>query len=441
MNNIFKFRAHHLSTWGARSAFSLIDQGITSGSTFLLSAWLARSLSPESYGAFAVAFAGFLFVSGFHNVIFIEPMTVVGPSSYSERIHDYMGTQLRGNLIIVGVALAIALAAGAILSLSEARGPLVNTMAATGVSAPFILIFWLTRRMCYVVQNPFIAAQASALYLALLFLGALGLERLGELGPGAAFLLMGGAGTVASVFIFRRLGLPLSVLAADSPPSLRQVFNENWTYGRWITLTTILSWVSLQAQTFLAAGILGLSAAGVLRAMQLPSLAMTQIVIATTLVLLPSISAELGRGNLDRLRQKAVLASLALAGLGIVFAVGLFLLAGPLEHLLFGGRYASTAWLIPVLGLAPVFTGFSSGLSLALRTLRKSEFELLAYAVSSIAAIGLAVVLMPRLGLLGAVVSIVGSTAVLAAAVFGCFLKWGRGDAVKLEELQIEEAI
>jgi len=186
---------------------------------------------------------------------------------------------------------------------------------------------------------------------------------------------------------------------------------------------------------------LGLSAAGVLRAMQLPSLAMTQIVIATTLVLLPSISAELGRGNLDRLRQKAVLASLALAGLGIVFAVGLFLLAGPLEHLLFGGRYASTAWLIPVLGLAPVFTGFSSGLSLALRTLRKSEFELLAYAVSSIAAIGLAVVLMPRLGLLGAVVSIVGSTAVLAAAVFGCFLKWGRGDAVKLEELQIEEAI
>jgi O-antigen/teichoic acid export membrane protein len=407
----------------------------------LLNAWLARSLSPESYGAFAVAFAGFLFVSGFHNVIFVEPMTVIGPSSYSERISDYMHAQLRGNLIIVCVVAGLALAAGAFLSLSGSRGPLVNAISAAGVGAPLILIFWLTRRMCYVVQNPLISAQGSALYLALLFAGILGLQRFGRLGPGTGFLLMGGAGTVASVFIFRRLGLPLSVLTANSSPSLRQVLSENWTYGRWLTLTTILSWVSLQAQTFLAAGILGLSTAGVLRAMQLPSLAMTQVIVATTLMLLPTLSAELGRGNLERLRQKAVLASVCLAGLGLVFAIGLFLTAGPVERLLFGGRYASTAWLIPVLGLAPVFAGLSAGLSLALRTLGKSEFELLAYVLSSVASLGSALVLMPKWGLPGAVASIVGSTAFLAIAVLGCFLKWGRGSAANVRELQVEEAL
>lgn len=439
--SMLKISRQHLWTWGKRSVLSLTDQGLTSGSTFLLNVLLARWMSPESYGAFAVAFAGFLFLSGFHNVIFIEPMTVMGPSSYPGRLNNYFGAQLRGHLAVVCSVSGLGVIAGGILAVAGSGSPLASAILAAGVSAPFLLLLWLARRMCYVVQDPLLAAQASSVYLVLLSAGAFGLQRLGSLGPGRAFLLMGCVSTIVSLFIFRRLRIPLSVLMTGRSPSLRQVLRENWSYGRWLTLTTVLSWMSLQAQTFLAAGILGLSSAGVLRAMQLPSLAMTQVIIATTLIVLPSMSAELSRGNLDRLRQKAVLSSISLAISGIVFVLGLFLFAAPVERALFGGRYASTAWLIPVLGLVPVFMGFSAGFSLALRTLRKSEFELLAYILSSITALGSAMVLMPKWGLPGAAVSIVGSTGVLAVAVAGCFLKWGRGEAAKIQELQMEEAL
>jgi O-antigen/teichoic acid export membrane protein len=75
----------------------------------------------------------------------------------------------------------------------------------------------------------------------------------------------------------------------------------------------------------------------------------------------------------------------------------------------------------------PVFTGFSASLSLALRALRKSQFELLAYVLSATSALASALLLMPRWGLAGAAASIVGSTALLAMAVLVCFLKWGKG--------------
>src|SRR5260370_40120814 len=71
-----------LRVWGWRSAMSLVDQGLTSGAGFAVNLLLARWLAPESYGAFAVAFAGFLFVSGFHNVLLLEPISVMGPLRY-----------------------------------------------------------------------------------------------------------------------------------------------------------------------------------------------------------------------------------------------------------------------------------------------------------------------------------------------------------------------
>jgi O-antigen/teichoic acid export membrane protein len=414
-----------LRVWGWRSALSLIDQGLTSGAGLAVNLLLARWMDPEVFGAFAVAFTGFLFVSGFHYVVLIEPMSVNGPSSYSQRLPEYFGAQLKAHVILTGLLSALCLLAAGLLALWGPHGILPFVILTAGLSVPFLLLLSLSRRMCYVLQNPLIALQASASYGLLLIGGTFGLRHLGWLNSNTAFLSMACCSLFASAFILRRLGMSFGLVSSKGPISLKQLLNENWGYGRWLTVTTALSWISVQMQTFLAAGFLGLAGAGILRAMQLPSLAMMQVIAATTLLVLPSMSQELGRGNLDRLRKKAVLSSIFLAALGTMFVVALYLFATPLEKLLFGGKYAAYARLIAVLGLVPLFTGFSSGLSLALRILRKSHFELLAYLLSAITALALALLLMPRWGLQGAAASIVGSTAVLAIAVLACFLKWG----------------
>src|SRR5579863_9326868 len=70
------FTSANLRIWGKKSVLTLVDQGFTSGAGFGVNVLLARWVSAEIYGAFAVAFAGFLFVSGFQNVLSLEPLSV-----------------------------------------------------------------------------------------------------------------------------------------------------------------------------------------------------------------------------------------------------------------------------------------------------------------------------------------------------------------------------
>jgi O-antigen/teichoic acid export membrane protein len=414
-----------LRVWGMRSGFALLDQGLTSGAGFGVNLLLARWMPAEVYGAFVLAFAGFLFISGFYNVLLLDPMSVMGPSRHAERLPAYFRVQIAIHAVLVGALSVGTLLTSLVLWRIAPGSLLTRAIVGAGLALPFLLLLWLARRMCYVVQRPSIAVAGSSFYLAFIVGGLTLLGHYERLGAFTAFALMGIGSILASALLVWRLRLLECEAVTKAPISWQVALRENWTYGRWLMLTTSLSWTTFQAQTFLAASFLGLASAGALRAIQLPSLAMTQVISATALLVLPSMSQELGNGNVARLRKKAIITTVCLTALGIVFVAGLFLFAAPLEKLLFGGKYASSAWLIPVLGLVPVFTGFSVSLCLALRVLLKSHLELIACAFSAATALALAILLMPRWGLIGAAASIVGSTAVLAIAVLICFLKWG----------------
>ena len=63
-------------SWIFRGGLAVADQGLISGSNFLLSVLLARWLSAEQYGAYALGYSLFLLAAGFHQALLIEPMSV-----------------------------------------------------------------------------------------------------------------------------------------------------------------------------------------------------------------------------------------------------------------------------------------------------------------------------------------------------------------------------
>jgi O-antigen/teichoic acid export membrane protein len=410
--------AAKLRIWGWRSAMSLVDQGLTSGAGLAVNLLLARWMAPEVYGAFAVAFAGFLFVSGFHNVLLLEPMSVMGPSRYAERLPAYFRAQIYVHLALVGPLSAVALLASVILGRVVPGSPLFGAVLGAGLALPFLLLFWLARRMCYAVHRPSDAALGSGLYL--LFVGA-GLFALGHyawLGSFTAFLLMGCGSILAAGFLLWQVGLLGRKPSEERDVSWRAALRENWTYGRWLVGSTVLFSISSQTQTFLAAGLLGLGAAGILRAMQLPSLVMTQVTTAAGLLVLPAFSYDFGKGLMERLRHKAMLVSMGLVGGALFFAALLALFAAQTEHLLFGGKYASYVWLMPVLALMPVCAGLSMGYSMALRASQKPHFDLIANVVAAPVGVISGILFLHWLGLAGAAVSMVLSFAASSVVTF-----------------------
>ena len=417
----FELTANRVRTWGIKSGVSIVDQGLVSGAGFLLSFLLARWLSSEAYGAFAVAFATLLFLSGFHNVLLLEPMSVMGPARYSNQASAYLAAQLKIHKLLGSLLAGALLLTALLMKLLEANRELAMATAASAFALPFFLMLWLVRRMAYMVQRPAIAGWASAGYFLLTLFGLLVLHTRNVLTPTTAFFVLGSAGLLSVALPLRQLGM-LGARTVD-PCSWRAVAQENWNYGRWLVLSTALFSVAAQIQTYLAAGFLGLGAAGIFRAMQVPSLMMTQIVIAVGLLVLPSMSYEFGLGQLAQLRKKAVLASAFVTLLALGYAAFLALFAHSIEHLLYGGKYSGYVRLIPILGLVPVCTGLAIGFSMAVRASQKPHFDLVANAISAPAGLITAAVFIKLWGLNGAALSLVAGFAAYAAVFCWLFRK------------------
>jgi len=409
----FELTANRVRTWGIKSGVSIVDQGLVSGAGFLLSFLLARWLSSEAYGAFAVAFATLLFLSGFHNVLLLEPMSVMGPARYSNQASAYLAAQLKIHKLLGSLLAGALLLTALLMKLLEANRELAMATAASAFALPFFLMLWLVRRMAYMVQRPAIAGWASAGYFLLTLFGLLVLHTRNVLTPTTAFFVLGSAGLLSVALPLRQLGM-LGARTVD-PCSWRAVAQENWNYGRWLVLSTALFSVAAQIQTYLVSGFLGLGAAGIFRAMQVPSLVMTQIVIAVGLLVLPSMSYEFGLGQLAQLRKKAVLASAFVTLLALGYAAFLALFADSIEHLLYGGKYSGYVRLIPILGLVPVCTGLAIGFSMAVRASQKPHFDLVANAISAPAGLITAAVFIKLWGLNGAALSLVAGFAAYAA--------------------------
>jgi O-antigen/teichoic acid export membrane protein len=400
-----------LRVWGVRSALSVFDQGLTASVGFGVNVLLARWMPADVYGAFAVAFAGFLFISGFYNAILLEPLTVMGPSQHARRLAAYFREQIAIHTLLVGVLAALVLLAGAGFTLMAPQNPLGGALIGTGLALPFLLLLWLVRRMCYVVQRPSIAVLGSGFYLSFVFVGLLLLRHFDMASPLTAFLLTGAGSLLSAGVLWRKLGSERTQPPRGEGSMWRQVLRENWIYGRWLVGSTVLNSVSTQVQMFLVASTVGLSAAGVLRAMQIPALLMVQVIAAAGLLILPAFSYDFGNGSTTRMRHKAMLVSIGLVGATLSFAALLALFAGRVEQLLFGGKYAEHAWLMPVLVLVPAALGASIGQSMALRAMQRPHFDLAANAIAAPVGVLSAIAFMHWWGLGGAAASMVLSYA------------------------------
>jgi O-antigen/teichoic acid export membrane protein len=204
------------------------------------------------------------------------------------------------------------------------------------------------------------------------------------------------------------------------------VFRENWAYGRWLVGSAVLYSISSQTQMFMVAGILGLGTAGILRAMQLPSLVMTQVITATGLLFLPILSGDFGSRQIVQMRRKAIMLNAGLSLIALFFASTLVLCSHRSEHLLFGGKYSAFAWLMPLLALVPVASATSTGYSMALRASGRPQFDLLSNIIAAPISVVSAFLFIRWWRVTGAAASMVLTFAVISLITTLCFRrsKW-----------------
>jgi O-antigen/teichoic acid export membrane protein len=367
----------------AKSSLAILDQGLISGSNFLIGILLARWLAPDQYGAYATAYSIFLLVTLIYQALLLEPQSVFGASAYADRPRKYLSSLFWMHGVVALLVISI-LALWALVGQGTGWSPKLSS-AFLGVIAasPFILFFWLVRGACYTRLAPQQAVEGAIAYCFLVVSALFLIYRKGLMSPLAAFVVMGMASAVGSAFIFRHFQL-----LPDSPQKgirCSMVRRQHWNYGRWALATAVVVWIPGNIYYTVLVRHSGLAEAGELRALLNLFVPLGQTLSSLSRILLPYAAGKhsrLGRaGALDR----AIKLMFLFGGVAFTYWTVVILCRHAIFQFLYDGRFIDAVQLVPWLGLATIFSFATLSFAISLRAMQQPSSVFVIYSVASIA--------------------------------------------------------
>ena len=279
----------------------------------------------------------------------LDPINVLAFSLFPSGNRRYLGVLLRMHLIF-SVCFVIAVAATlAMAPYLNFRGLLIDALAGLLIATPCVLLFWLARCFAYLEFSPGKALAGSVAYCCTQALGLAIAYGTGGLSPLRVFLCNAAAGSVASACLllrYRRSETP-----SQQGPSLFHVLSRHWQFGRWGSGTVALYWMQTSCSSFISGYFLGFAGVGALNAMIGLLLPMAQVVFAVVRIALPRISRIYTLSGAEATHRPVLRVAGVLTAVTGAYWLLLAAASGPVFRLLYGERFFSYAYLVPVIGL------------------------------------------------------------------------------------------
>ncbi len=323
------------SSRGAQEGYLAgIDQGVISLANFLATIILARNVDPTQLGVYGVGFVTLRLIRSVQEGIIIQPLNVYGAGMDKNEFTAYATST---SLLQIGLASATALVvyiSGWVLTLlgNDTAGP-------TLYSLWFAFLAWqlqeYIRRMLYtrghVSQAVINTVIANAVRLGLMLLWAgqgtlSGIAGLDAIAWGAVAALVPGLWFTRAYW-------------TRQYASLRETWERNWNFGRWVLGGGIASWISVEFYPILTAGMVSFAAAGAYRALQ-NLVAPIHILLRATDTFLTPRASRLYTQNGEQALERTMRLVYILAGIPTLLFLGLAVLfPEQLLGLLYGDTY------------------------------------------------------------------------------------------------------
>jgi O-antigen/teichoic acid export membrane protein len=418
--------------WLRRGATAIADQGLFATSGFLVNVLLARWLPREEYGAYALAFSIYLFLSSFHNALLLEPMSVYGPASYRNSLPEYLGRLFRLHFVVT-VLLGLVTCIGiTVVGFFYKTGVLLSALWGVGLGIPWMLLFWLWRRAAYLQLRPEVAARGAAAntfsVLTLMFV----FHSLGWLTPFTAFVLQGIAGIIGTVVLIVSVRPQLRLSWMDA--AMRAMLRQHWDYGRWVVVTAFVFWLAGDAYYVIVGSSMGMTDVAAFRAVQNFVRPISQFMVAITLLLVPWASARFADGANSAFQRAISRISMIFTVAAVTYLVGLLLLGRWLMEVLYGGKYTQFAYLLPFMALSILFTAAAEGPATAVRAMKVPSEIFWAYTAAAMLTIVPGLMLTRHWGLVGAALGL-GISSLSFLVVITYRYRARIKDALEIEEL------
>jgi O-antigen/teichoic acid export membrane protein len=387
--------------WIKKGGYAILDQGLISGSNFLVSILLARWLVPEQYGAYAVAFGIFVLLWLVYQSLVLEPMAVFGGSAYRNSLRGYLRSLLWIQ-VAISLAVAVALGLSALVAGRTAHSAgLAGALAGIMIASPCIMFNFLVRRSFYLELSPAKSVLGALVYTSLSLSLLVVIYRRGLLSAFSAFLLIGIAALLTGFYQLVRLRaqLPPSTFI----PPVGETWRRHWRYGRWALATAAAGWIPAYIYYPLLSSFGNMAHSGQLKALMNLTLPVEQTKAALSLLFLPyaaSVQAREGASGAGALSLR-----LTLVSLGVALAYWTFVLPipGTLFRFLYSGRYAEVAHLLPIVAFGSIIWSAASGPAIVLRAMESPASVFKAFSVATGVSLLVGIPATWKFGLTGAI--------------------------------------
>ena len=353
----------------------------------------AKSLSTAQFGNYSLLFATWLIIAGLGNAVVAEPVRVFGVNLSSTAKNQYASSQIILRLTTSVLVIIAAFVAARLLDGGQ-----------ISISASFSLLCVAT--LFQELSRAFNAADR--IWIEVLLSDAICYSsRL----AGLFFLSYFECVTIDRVLLVMALGSAVGTLrcplgqAAFSRPTFQQLvrhWRQNWLYGKWLVLESVVSSASTQVYLFIVGAQGGLAAAAGLAAAQSVVNLLNLLLVSSTINVASNSRLALLSQGYAEWRRYIIRSGAFVIGVAVLAVALLIPFAHRAMAFLYTPAVATYDYLIPTLAIGMVLMMCNAMLSVAFRTAEMPKVGVGAKSLSAVVANLSAFPLIDRFGTLGA---------------------------------------
>jgi O-antigen/teichoic acid export membrane protein len=361
-----------------RLVWGLIDQGASSATNFGLSLLAGRLLGASGLGVITVGFSAYLAVLVFHRALLSEPLVITSSTADADDQAHSSGAGISGT-VVLGIAAAVGIGLiGFFL-----KGPIGRGLV---LFAPWILpalLQDLWRLLLFRDGRGAAAAANDGLWLLGMLLA---LPVVWAVRADWVITASWGFGAAVSALVGFAQVHSRPVHLIDSWAWMRR---DVWPFARWLGAEAGVYTVAAQLLVFALAGLVGTTAVGGLRSIQVIFAPLSLLGPAIGMPALPAIT-RLHRVSVRSARRAAAKISVLLLILTTMYLVGTGLRGQTFLSFVFGKRFAGYRDLIWPVGATQLLGAINSGFYLFLKASRRGKSVLLSRTFTAVATLSFA---------------------------------------------------
>jgi len=357
-----------------RVGWGFADQAASSLTNFGVGILVARSVSPEAFGAFSLAYVTYTIALITSRALSSDPFIV----RHSATSVEAWKAATRGSS---GMALLVGLASAAIVALAGvvAGGTVGAAFLALAIVLPGLLVQDMWRFAFIAHGRSHVAFAIDLIWLALMLPGLLALGAMGSDAVVWPIIVWGGAATITAIG---------GQIIAGTLPSFRAArawWRDQHDLGTRYATEALISVGASQLTVFALVTFDGLATAGSLRAAQILLGPIQVVLMGIGITAVPEGIRLVNRSGYGALVRPAVGVSLLMAAATLVWGLLVSSLPDSIGAALLGETWPSAEPLVFPLAVAVAITTLSLGAEIGLRVLADAGRSLRARSVEAAA--------------------------------------------------------